>query len=266
MKQGNKLQFYWGYRGFVVSSIRRDFQLRYNRSLLGVAWLVLKPASMILVYTLIFSKIMGSRVGGDEYRYSYSIYLCSGILIWNLFSDITLQVQGCFTENSNLIKKIIFPRLCLPIIAVGTALINFTIIFSLFLIFLMLSNNFPGIVILSIIPLLALLVAMAAGLGLAIAVVNVFFRDVSQLFGVWIQIWFWLTPIVYVLKDLPNYVQLIVLWNPLTPIVAGFHNIFTLGIGPKWVDLWYPATVAISFLILGLLLFKNHNAEMVDEL
>lgn len=266
MKSKNKLYLYWGYRGFILSSIGRELQLRYRKSLLGITWIILKPAGMIFVYTLIFSKIMGSRFGGEEHIYIYSIYLCSGIIIWNLFSDITLQIQSCFLDNSNLIKKLNFPRLCLPIIAISNAIINFLIIYILFLIFLILFNSFPGLVIISTLPLLILLVVMGMGIGLIIAVVNVFFRDAGQVFGVWIQIWFWLTPIVYIANVLPDYVKSIVDWNPITPIVNGFHNIFTKGIWPIWGELLYPLVVAAGFLAFGLYLFKKHNAEMVDEI
>src|SRR5690606_2441666 len=115
-------------------------------------------------------------------NFGYSIYLCSGILAWGLFAEITSRSQNVFLEHANLLKKLSFPRLCLPITIVITALLNFGIIFSLFLLFLLVSGNFPGWVVIATVPMLVLHVGFAIGLGMVIGVLNVFFRDVGQFF------------------------------------------------------------------------------------
>ncbi|KAB0561110.1 ABC transporter permease, partial [Pseudomonas palleroniana] len=99
----------WSYRGFVLGSVKREFQARYRNSLFGALWTVLNPLSMILVYTVIFSHIMRARLPGVEDGMAYSVYLCAGLLTWGLFAEITTRSQGMFLENANLLKKISFP-------------------------------------------------------------------------------------------------------------------------------------------------------------
>src|SRR5690606_8578362 len=113
------------YRGFIVSSVKREFQLKYRNSMLGAAWAVLQPLSMILVYTIIFSQIMRARLPGVESSFGYSIYLCAGVLSWGLFTEISSRSVNMFLDNANLLKKLSFPRLCLPVTLVSTALVNF---------------------------------------------------------------------------------------------------------------------------------------------
>ena len=100
----------WNYRGFILGSVKREFQLKYRNSLLGAAWMVLNPLAMILVYTVIFSQVMHNRLPGNSNQYSFSIYLCAGLLTWNLFSEIVGRSQVMFLESANLIKKINFNR------------------------------------------------------------------------------------------------------------------------------------------------------------
>ena len=181
----------WAYRGFIVGSVRREFQSKYRNSLLGAAWTVLNPLAMIVVYTVIFAQVMRARLPGIDSAFAYSIYLCAGVLTWGLFAEITGRAQNMFLENANLIKKLNFPRLCLPVTVVANAGLNFAIVFGLFTVFLIISGNFPGWVYLALIPVLTIQVIFAIGLGIILGVLNVFFRDVGQFFGIFLQFWFW---------------------------------------------------------------------------
>ena len=165
----------WAYRGFLLGSVRREFESRYRNSLLGAAWTVINPLTMIVVYTVIFSRIMQAKLPGVDSAFGYSIYLCVGVLTWGLFTEIVSRLQSVFLENANLLKKISFPRLCLPVIVVLNALVNFTIIFSLFVAFLILTGNFPGLPFVAIVPVLAIQVLFSVGLGVTVGVLNVFF-------------------------------------------------------------------------------------------
>src|SRR5690606_31210487 len=111
-----------------------------------------------------FSQIMRAKLPGVESNYSYGIYLCAGVLTWGLFAEITGRAQNVFLENANTLKKLNFPRLCLPAILVASALLNFTIIFGLFTAFLLISGNFPGLAFIALVPLLLIQVAFAIGL------------------------------------------------------------------------------------------------------
>jgi len=256
----------WRYRGFIGGSVKREFQSKYRNSLLGAAWTILNPLAMIVVYTVIFSQVMGSRLPGAGSMFGYSIYLCAGVLSWGLFAEITGRSQGVFIDNANLIKKLQFPRICLPIIVVLNALVNFAIIFGLFTVFLLVTGNFPGAIYLALLPVLAVLVAFALGLGMILGVLNVFFRDVGQFFGIALQFWFWFTPIVYTPAALPAPVRTLLHWNPMAAVIGACQNILVSGQAPHWRDLLPAALLAALCCALGMQLFRKRAGEMVDEL
>ncbi|MDI2592896.1 ABC transporter permease [Pseudomonas sp. 681] len=254
------------YRGFILGSVQREFQARYRNSLFGALWPVLNPLSMIIVYTVIFSHIMRARLPGVDDSMAYSVYLCAGLLAWGLFTEITLRSQNMFLENANLLKKISFPRICLPVIVLINASINFAIIIGLFLGFLLITGRWPGTVLLALIPLIALQMMFCAGLGMILGVLNVFFRDVGQLFGICLQFWFWLTPIVYPMSILPEWVQRLLQLNPLTNLITSYQNLFVYGQWPVWSSLLPIFISALVFCLIGLRLFRQRVGEMVDEL
>lgn len=260
------LKAVWNFRGFVLGSIWREFQLRYRRTMLGITWPVLQPLAMIVIYTVIFSQVMKAKLPGVEGGFSYSIYLCAGIITWGLFAEIIQRSQSVFLDNANLLKKISFPRLTLPVIVVATALLNFSIVFALFLVFLLVTGNLPGMVIVALIPLLVVQVLFAVGLGITLGVLNVFFRDVGQLSGVLLQFWFWATPVVYPATILPEWMRPWMNLNPMYHLMRGYQNIFVAGQWPVWQNLALLAFVAVALTFYALNLFRRHAGEIVDEL
>jgi lipopolysaccharide transport system permease protein len=256
----------WAYRGFIRGSVQREFQSKYLNSLLGAAWNVINPLAMIVVYTVIFAQVMRAKLPGVDSTFAYSIYLCAGVLTWGLFTEMVSRGQNMFLDNANLLKKISFPRITLPIIIVCSAGLNFVIVFCLFLAFLVVSGNFPGWVILAIAPLLLLQVAFAMGLGMVLGVLNVFFRDVGQFFGIFITFWFWLTPIVYPATILPERIKPFMALNPIAPLMTAYQGILVNHQMPNWSSLWPTALLTVVLCALGLHLFKKNVGEMVDEL
>ena len=260
------LKSLWAYRGFIIGSVKREFQSKYRNSLLGAAWTVLNPLAMIIVYTVIFSQIMRAKLPGIDSTFAYSIYLCAGVLTWGLFAEIAGRAQNTFLEHANLLKKLSFPRLCLPVTVVANALLNFAIVFGLFSVFLLISGNFPGLVYLALVPVLMILIAFAIGLGITLGVLNVFFRDVGQFFGIVIQFWFWLTPIVYPISILPESVRALMSYNPMANLIGAFQDILVTGQWPSWQGLLPVTLLAVAMCVLGMYLFRKHAGEMVDEL
>ena len=263
---GNILKSLWTYRVFIFGSVKREFQSKYRNSLLGAAWTVLNPLAMIIVYTVIFSQIMRAKLPGIDSSFAYSIYLCAGTLTWGLFAEIVSCAQNTFLEHANLLKKLSFPRLCLPVIVVANALLNFFIIFGLFSIFLLISGNFPGLVYLALFPVVFIMVTFAIGLGISLGVLNVFFRDVGQFFGIVIQFWFWLTPIVYPISILPESVRPLMSYNPMVVLISACQEILMSGQWPIWQNLLPVTIIAFALCVFGMRLFRKHVDEMVDEL
>lgn len=254
------------YKGFIFSSVKREFQGKYLNSLLGGAWTLLNPLAMIFVYTVIFSQVMQAKLPEVDNSFAYSIYLCSGMLAWGLFTEIVTRALNTFIENANLLKKLSFPRLCLPVIVVVNALLNFFIIFGIFSIFLIISGNFPGLVYTALLPIFMLLVIFSIGLGVGLGVLNVFFRDVGQFFGIFIQFWFWLTPIVYPMSILPESVSHLLQFNPMVNLIIACQDILVFGRWPNWESLLSVSLITVALCFISLRLFTKNVGEMVDEL
>jgi lipopolysaccharide transport system permease protein len=118
----------------------------------------------------------------------------------------------------------------------------------------------------AIFPLILILVLFATGLGIVLGVLNVFFRDVGQFFGIFLQFWFWLTPVVYPITIIPEKLRLLMRWNPMAPLVEGFQGIFVQNQWPVWESLWFVMLLTAILCFLGLTLFRQHSSDMVDEL
>lgn len=260
------LKALWAYRGFILGSVKREFQSRYQNSMLGAAWTVLHPLAMIVVYTVIFSQVMRAKLPGVESGLAYSIYLCAGVLTWGLFAEIVNRSQTVFLEHANLLKKLSFPRISLPVTVVAQALLNFAIVFTLFTLFLLATGNFPGLPFIALLPVLAVMVCFAIGLGMTVGVLNVFFRDVGQFFTIFMQFWFWLTPIVYPKTILPEPLAELIDLNPMARLIGASQDILVHGRWPDWGHLLAPVLLSAALCVLGLHLFRRRSGELVDEL
>jgi lipopolysaccharide transport system permease protein len=256
----------WQYRGFVLNSVKREFALRYTDSGLGVLWNIINPLAMIIVYTIIFAEVMRSRLPGIEDRYAYGVYLCAGVLTWGLFVDIVTRSAGMFIDNANLLKKSAFPRVCLPSIVTLSALLNFGVVFAIFLVFLELTGRFPGWPVVAVVPLLVLQIAFAVGLGTLVGTLNVFFRDIGHVIGVLLQFWFWLTPIVYPASILPDEFRILLELNPMAALISAYQGIFVERVVPSWSNLASTLIVTAVLLTVGYVTFRRHAPELVDEL
>jgi lipopolysaccharide transport system permease protein len=256
----------WRYRDFVLASVRREFSARYLGTQLGFFWAIAQPLALILIYTLVFSEIMRPALPGHSTRFAYSIYLTSGVIVWTLFSDVLGRGVGIFVHNANLLKKVSVPKITLPAIAVLSSLVNFAIVLALFLAFLLLSGHWPGWPLLALPGVVAVALAFAMGLGLLLATLNVFYRDVEQTVGIVLQFWFWLTPIVYPWTALPAPVQRVLQWNPMWSITRAVQDIFLERQWPSLAQLWWPALMAFAFVLLAYRVFVRLSDELVDEL
>lgn len=256
----------WQYRSFVMGSVQREFQMRYRNSLLGAAWIVLQPLAMILVYALVFSQVMRARLPGTDDSLGYAIYLCAGILSWGLFSEIMSRSLGVFVDNANMLKKLNFPRICLPVVVASSALLNYAITSGIFLLVLLVWGRFPGIAVLALPLLVALHLLFAVSLGVILGILNVFFRDIAQMFSLGLQLWFWFTPIVYHLSILPEKAQMILALNPMTALIGSYQQVYLQGRWPDWSALLPLAVLSVLLFGMALALFRARSGEMVDEL
>ncbi len=254
----------WHFRGFIWNSILRDQQLRYRRSALGVIWTIAQPLALILIYTLVFGSVMRHPGMGDG-AFDYPVYLCSGILTWNLFADVLSRLTGVFNDNAHLLRKVQLPKLAFPAIVVGACLLNFAIVMGVFFVFLLIAGRLPGSALFGLLPVLTIQVAMALGLGVVLGSVNVFFRDVQQALGIGLQLWFWLTPIVYIPGILSERTAALLSWNPMWPVMMAYRRIFIDSHWPDWASLTWPALLSLLLLASGVAVFARLQHEILDE-
>lgn len=256
----------WHYRGFVRSMVVREFRSRYMGSLLGSIWSILNPLAMIFIYTVIFSRVMRAKLPGIDDSMAYGLFVCAGLLPWLFFVELLSRFPNIFIEQATLLKKVSFPRITLPVIALCSATINFLIIFTLFLTFLLLTGRFPGWVVLGYIPLLIMQQMFVVGLGVMLASMNVFFRDIGQFMNVILQFWFWFTPIVYTLTMVPQKAQGLFAFNPMTAFIQAYQMIILHGTWPDLMQFKWQFLGAIIALVGGFFVFHRLADEMVDEL
>ncbi len=256
----------WMYRHFIGAAIAGEMKSRFARSRIGAFWHILHPLAMASIYALVLSKVLGARLGGADNPAAFAIYLISGIGGWSLFSEISNRSLTIFIEYGNTMKKIAFPRIALPLIILGGALINHLFFLAAALAVFAAFGHLPADTVVALPIGAAVAAGLAFGIGLLSGILNTFSRDVGQVMGVVFQIWFWLTPIVYTRDILPEYMRGVIDANPMTPIVRWYQDVLFHREFPDISALAYPAAIALIFCALALFVFRRASAELVDTL
>ncbi len=215
---------------------------------------------------MVLSEVLVARLPGVTNKAGYAIYLMAGMAAWGLFSEIVNRCTTIFIEYSSALKKISFPRMCLPVIVGGSALLNHLLLLLAIVVVFLFFGHFPGIAWL-VLPIgVALIAALAFGLGVLLGTFNVFVRDVGQVFSVLIQIWFWLTPVVYTRETLPKRLSWIANYNPMAPLVRLYQDAMLYDQWPDWASLLGPVVIAGILFIASFLMFRRASADLVDAL
>ncbi|WP_288404845.1 ABC transporter permease [uncultured Pseudomonas sp.] len=254
------------YREFILSSIRNEFLTRFSRSKLGGLWMIINPLVQVAIYAIILSNVLSAKLPGIENKYAYAIYLVAGTLGWTLFSEIVGRCLTLFIDQGNLMKKMRFPKIALPVIVVGSATLNNVLLMVSALVVFLLMGHYPGWGALWLLPLTLIVIALATGVGLLLGVLNVFVRDVGQVVPIVLQLLFWFTPIVYPDSIIPESLRAYMNWNPLVPVIDAYHQILVFGSIPNPVPLLWVIFAAVLLLLIGLFVFRRASPEMVDAL
>ncbi|MFA7383435.1 MAG: ABC transporter permease [Desulfurivibrionaceae bacterium] len=256
----------WRYRQFIRSSVRLDLTSRFTRSKLGGFWVVIHPLTQVLIYALVLSGVLSAKMPGINNRYAYAIYLCAGQVAWSLFAEVITRSLTVFIDNANLLKKISFPRITLPLILIGSALLNnLFLLTAVFVVFAVL-GHMPGGAVACLPLLIVITLAFAVGLGLVLGVLNVFFRDLGQVVPIMLQILFWFTPIVYPATIIPEALREWLAFNPVYPLVAAYQEVLVYGRFPAPTPLLAVFAFSLLMLAFGLTLFRRASADMMDVL
>jgi lipopolysaccharide transport system permease protein len=256
----------WRYRGFVASTIRNEFRLKYARSRLGLLWMALSPLAQAALFAFILSSVLSTRLPGIESEYAYAIYLMSGMLAWSLFAEIFGRCLNIFLDNGHLLKKVQFPKITLPVIAAGGALAHNVMLLVAIVIIFGAFGHLPLGAIAWLVPLTLLNLAFGLALGLVFGTINVFARDWSQVAPILLQFWFWCTPVVYPESILPAAFRAWLPMNPLYPLVNGYHRVLVYGDRPELQQILPLVALSLALASLALFLFRRARDEIVEAL
>lgn len=253
----------WTYRELVFFMIWRDIKVRYKQTLLGAAWAIIQPLMTMLVFNFIFGSVAKVPTEGIP----YPIFSYTALLPWGLFTTALNQASRSLTSNHNMITKIYFPRLVLPVASVLAGLIDFAIAFVILIGLMIYYKITPSWNALWALPLFLLLaIVTALGVALWLSAINVKYRDVNYALPFITQFWLFITPVAYSAHIISDKWQLIYSLNPMAGVVNGFRwALLGSSHGP---DLALAVSVGISLLILlgGLLYFRSMERTFADTI
>ncbi len=257
---GLDLKELWHYRELIYFLTWRDIKVRYKQAVLGIAWSVLQPVLTTAIMTVVFGMLL--KVDSDGLP--YPVFALSALLPWHLF-QLSLQKSSIsLVGNANLLTKVYFPRLIIPLSSVLAALVDFAI--SLILLFIAMAIYKIPLTwnVLWIIPLTVLTVLAALAVGLWLSALNVQYRDVQQMVPFLIQIWMYATPIVYPITTIPEGTfRYIYSLNPMVGVVQGFRWAF-FGGSPPDMTLLISSLAVLLLLISGLFFFRRMEKTFAD--
>lgn len=227
---GRAVREVYDFRELLGQLVRKELKVKYKDSVLGFLWTLIRPLLQLLVYSI----AIGVFLGSNRAIPSFGIYLFTGLVAWTLFTDIIGGSTGCIVANAGLIKKIYFPRELFPLSVVGAAVVNFFLQLVILLGAFAVTGEWPSPGQLPLVPVaLFALVLFGTALGLLLAAVNVYLRDVQYLVEVGLLLWFWMTPIVYdwqkvrqalVVTRHLDWLYQLYLANPMADVVLAFQR------------------------------------------
>jgi lipopolysaccharide transport system permease protein len=250
----------WAYRELLYFLAWKQIKIRYKQTALGAAWAILQPLLTMVIFSIIFGKLLGVASDGVP----YPIFAYSGLIIWTYFSVSLTQASTSLVSNSNLVSKVYFPRLLLPMSACLAGLLDYAIA-SIVLVGLMFYFNVfctAWVIILPVLVLMSML--LASGIGFWLSAVSVKYRDVQYAIPFFVQILLYATPIIYPVSIISGKYSWLLNLNPLTGIVT-VHRAILLG-NPvlDWTSLGISAIFTALIFLWGLVYFKNYEREFAD--
>lgn len=249
----------WAYRELLYFLTWRDIKVRYKQTALGVAWAILQPFFTMLVFTLFFGKLAG--VKSDDIP--YPIFAYAGLLPWTFFSNAITNSGNSLVGSAHLITKVFFPRMIIPAASVAAGLVDLGIAFLL-LVVLMIYYRTPvtwNLVMFPVVLMLTTLLAVAVGMWLS--ALNVKYRDVRFALPFLVQLWMFLSPVIYPASFVPEKVRWLLFLNPLTGIIEGFRSSL-LGRPFNWSALAISAAISIVLLIYSSYTFQRMERSFAD--
>ncbi|PJJ71218.1 ABC-2 type transport system permease protein [Diaminobutyricimonas aerilata] len=268
-------------RELLINLTRREIQGKYKRTIFGQLWSLVNPLAMMLVYTLVFAFIL--RVQPDPGDPSgidvFAVWLLCGLLPWTFFSSVVTSGMGSLVGNVGLIQKVYFSRIVLPVSAAASIAFNWAFEMGVLLVVLLVCGAFVLPWIPALIVIMALLAVFAIGIALMLSIANVYFRDTQHLLAIVMQLWLYLTPVIYPISLLESQSDEIGgLWgsgvtlldiyrlNPMERFTEVFRNVLYDNRWPEVGDVLYCVGAAAVSLAIGMFVFRRNEKKLAEAL
>lgn len=256
----------WDYRDLIYMYVKRDIVTFYKQTIMGPLWFVIQPILTTVMFMFVFGNLAGLSTDGIP----KPLFYFTGIILWNYFADCLTRNSRVFIENQGVFGKVYFPRLVVPISITISNLVKFFIQFVIFIIIYIYyyfqagGNVHPNIYI-TLFPLLVILAAgLSLGFGIIFSALTTKYRDLSFLLQFGVQLWMYITPVIYPLNSMPADKQWLIALNPMTSVVETFKY-GAIGQGVfSWLYLGYSFIFMIVLLISGIVIFNKVEKSFMD--
>jgi homopolymeric O-antigen transport system permease protein len=248
----------WAYRELLFFLIWRDVKVRYKQTALGVAWAIIQPLFTMLIFTIFFGRLAG--LPSDNLP--YPIFAFAGLLPWTFFTNAVTASGNSLVGSANLITKVYFPRMIVPAASVGAGLVDFAIAFLVFIPMMVYYGVAPTWQLLMLVPLLILATLLALGVGMWMSAMNVKYRDIRYALPFLMQLWMFVSPIIYPASLLKNWRWLLA-FNPLTGIIEGFRSAL-LARPFGWFSIAVSAAITFAVLLFATYSFRRMEKRFAD--
>lgn len=250
----------WQFRDLLMTLAGRDLKLRYKQTALGIIWVVLQPLMAAGVFSFVFGKVANLPSDGVPYL----LFSFAGLLGWNLFSNTLTKTSGCLIGNSQLISKVFFPRLVLPLSAVPSALVDFGVATGLLVVLMAVYRVAPGWTLLLAPVWIGVLLAIAMGIGLIAAALTVSYRDIQYILPVFTQILLYASPVAYAVSAVPANLRVFYYVNPLTAPLEALRASILGRPMPGMGGMAWSIAAAVGVMGVGMMAFKRMERRFAD--
>ena len=251
----------WANRELLLFLVWRDIKVQYAQTVLGVAWAVVQPVMTMLIFTLVFGRL--AKIPSDGVP--YSVFTLAALIPWMYFSNAFSAASASLVNSSNLITKVYFPRLIIPIVSILSGLVNFAVSCVVLAIMMIWYRVTPSWVAVPMIPaLLLLMILTATGVGCWLAAVYIQYRDVRQIVPFIVQIWMYVSPVVYPLSLVPERYRTLYALNPMAGIIQTFRVVLLRTGEIPWGTLGISTIVGLALFLSGTLYYRKTEHLFAD--
>lgn len=248
------------YFELLMNLTRREVKGRYSQSLFGAGWAIAQPLAMMAVFTLVFARLGQMPSGGAP----YPLFAFAALVPWSFFSNSVNSGTMSLITYRTIVTKTYFPREIVPLAQVGSRLVDLSAASALFALLLAYYNVTMTAWVAMVPVFILLLILFTLGTTLATSALNVFYRDVSPVMQIGLQLWLYLTPVAYPLSAVPAEYRALFLLNPLTGVVEGLRAVLVFGQPPDWEVVGISASLIVAIFLGAFLLFKSTDKYFAD--